>query len=128
VNAPDESVRRFPILFTGANRAMTVLGMRRSNSEVVVGPSDVTIRMGWAFQSTIPLASIRAVAVDDARVLGWGVHGWRGRWLVNGSTSGIVRIDVEPATRGRVAGFPVSVRCVRASVEDPPGLIAALDG
>lgn len=127
MTAPHGSVRRFPIRYTGANRLMAVLGMRRANSDVVIGPTDVTIRMGWAFHTSIAVASITSVADDDDRVLGWGVHGWRGKWLVNGSSSGVVRIDVEPPTRGRVAGFPVRVRCVRVSVDDPSALIAALD-
>jgi hypothetical protein len=127
MNTSHEPVRRFPIRFTGANKAMVVLGLRPANSEVAVGPTEVTIRMGWAFHATIPLAAIGSVADDHDRVLGWGVHGWRGKWLVNGSSSRLVRIDVDPPARGRLAGFPVSVRCVRVSVDDPSGLIDALD-
>ena len=122
-----ESGRRFPIRFTGANKAMTVLGMRPSNSDVIVGPTDVTIRMGWAFHASIPRSAVASAAADDDRVLGWGVHGWRGQWLVNGSSSQIVRIDVDPAASGHVVGIPVKVRRVRVSVDDPAGLIAALD-
>ena len=121
-----DAERRFPIRFTGANKAMVLLGLRPGNSDVTIGPSDVTIRMGWAFHTSIPLTSITSATDDHARVLGWGVHGWRGKWLVNGSSSQVVRIDVDPSTRGRVAGFPVRVQCVRVSVEDPSGLVAAL--
>ncbi len=126
MNARHESSRRFPIRFTGVNRAMAVLGLRPANSFVAVGPAEVTIRMGWAFHTTIPRSSITSVTADDDRVFGWGAHGWRGRWLVNGSSSGLVRIEVEPQTRGRVAGFPVAVRCVRVSVDDRSALITAL--
>ncbi len=118
--------RRFPILFTGANRAMTVLGLRRANSSVDLGPSEITVRMGWAFRATVPRSSITSVDEDDDRVLGWGVHGWRGRWLVNGSSSNVVRIEVDPHGRGHTAGIPVKVRAIRVSVEDPDGLITAL--
>lgn len=122
-----ENGRRFPIRFTGANKAMAALGLRPSNSDVVVGATDVTIRMGWAFSATIPRSAITSATADEDRVLGWGVHGWRGKWLVNGSSSRIVRIDVDPATSGSVIVVPVKVRSVRVSVDDPSGLIAALD-
>lgn len=117
---------RFPIHFTGANKAMVVLGLRSANSYVDVGPIDITIRMGWAFRAVVPRTAIASVAEDHDRVLGWGVHGWRSRWLVNGSSSNVVRIEIDPAQRGRTAGFPVNVRTVRVAVDDPAGLIAEL--
>lgn len=117
---------RFPIRFTGANKAMVVLGLRPANSFVDVGPETVTIRMGWAFRATLPRSSVTAAVHDHDRVLGWGAHGWRGRWLVNGSSSNIVRIGFEPRGRGRTAGFPVNVAIARVSVDEPDALIAAL--
>ena len=33
---------------------------------------------------------------SDGRVWGWGAHGWRGTWLVNGSSSGLVRDRARP--------------------------------
>ncbi len=126
MSTPHDAVRRFPIRFTGANRAMVLLGLRPANSEVTIGPTDVRIRMGWAFHTSVPIASVTSATEDHDRVLGWGVHGWRGTWLINGSSSRVVRIDVDPPTRGRVAGFPVRVQCVRVSVDDPSGLVAAL--
>lgn len=118
--------RRFPIRFTGVNKAMAVLGLRRTNSDVVVDAAEFRVRMGWAFRVTVPLASVHAVADDHDRVLGWGVHGWRGVWLVNGSSSRIVRIDIDPAARARMIGFPVRLTRLRVSVDDPSGLQAAL--
>jgi hypothetical protein len=38
----------------------------------------------------------------------------------------LVTITVEPAQRGVLVGFPVSVSEVTVSVEDPEGLVAAL--
>ncbi|MEO6651246.1 MAG: hypothetical protein ABIP17_01145 [Ilumatobacteraceae bacterium] len=86
----------------------------------------MAIRMGWAFRARVTRGSISGVADDHERVLGWGVHGWNGRWLVNGSSSGLVRIDVDPPARGRVLGFPVRIRQVRVSVDEPAGLVATL--
>jgi hypothetical protein len=126
VTEPTTDTAQFPIRFTGFNRAMTVLGLRPANSNVVVAPGELTVRMGWAFRSTIPRTSIVGADHDTGRVLGWGVHGWRGRWLVNGSSSNIVRIDIDPEVRARVAGLPVRLSQVRVSVDDPDNLVAAL--
>jgi hypothetical protein len=120
-------VVRFPIRFTGLNRAMVVLGLTRRRSYVDVTPTDLWVRMGWAFRATLPRRSVRSVSDDHARVWGWGVHGWRGEWLVNGSSSGIVRLELDPPGRARVIGFPVRLRRLRVAVEDPAGLRAALD-
>lgn len=118
--------RRLPIRFTGANRLMVVLGLTSGNSYVDVSASDVVVRLGWAFRASVARSSVQSVAPDDDRVWGWGAHGWNGRWLVNGSSSGIVRIELRPASRARVAGFPVSLRELRVSVDDPEGLERAL--
>jgi hypothetical protein len=117
---------RFPIRFTGLNRALTLLGLGPGRSWVDVDGQLLRVRMGWGFHLDAPLVTVRAVRLDDRRVWSWGVHGWRGRWLVNGSSSGIVRIDLEPAGRARTLGIPISVRELRVSVDDPRGLVAAL--
>lgn len=117
---------RFPIRFTGANKAMAVLGLNPGNSHVDIGTDEVEVRMGWAFSVRFPRASASRVAEDQARVLGWGVHGWRGTWLVNGSSSGLVRIDLAEPVKGRVLGIPVTVRTLRVAMEDPGALVAAL--
>lgn len=117
---------RFPIRFTSVNRAMAVLGIRRRASFVDVGFDAVEVRMGWAFRATIPRAAVSSAALDGGRVGGWGVRGWRGVWLVNGSSSGIVRIEIDPAVRARSAFVPVRLRVLRVSVDDPAGLIVAL--
>lgn len=76
---------RFPILFTGGMQAMGAIGIRPHNSYVEVDPERVQVRMGWSFRATLPRSSVRSVEPDHDRVAAWGVHGWRGRWLVNGS-------------------------------------------
>lgn len=118
--------RRFPIRFTGLNRAMWLLGFSRDRSWVEVDDDALRVRMGWSFRLDVPRAHVREAGPDGRRVWNWGVHGWRGRWLVNGSSSGIVRIDITPAGRARAWPFTVSVRELRVSVDDPDGLVAAL--
>jgi hypothetical protein len=116
----------FPIRFTGANRAMALLGILPEASRVEVDDGEVRVRMSWAFHLDAPRARVRHVEPDNGLVWGWGVHGWAGRWLVNGSSSGLVRIEFDPPVRARMSGIPVRVRVLRVSVDDPDGLVAAL--
>jgi hypothetical protein len=117
---------RFPIRFTGLNRAMVLVGIVPEHCRVEVDDGEVRVRLGWAFHLDAPRSTIRSVARDVDLVWGWGAHGWRGTWLVNGSSSGLVRVEFDPPAYGRTAGFKVRVRELRVSVEDPDGLIAAL--
>jgi hypothetical protein len=107
---------------------MAVLGLLPRWCYVDVTPTTVVARMGWTFRASIERAAITSVRDDTGRVLGWGTHGWRGVWLINGSSSGIVRIDIEPPARARVLGFPVRLRALRVALEDPAGFRAALAG
>jgi hypothetical protein len=100
--------------------------MSPADSAVVVDDVAVECRAGWAFRMRAPRASVVGAVLDDRRVLSWGVHGWWGRWLVNGSSAGIVRIDLDPPVRASTLRFPIRVRELRVSVEDPEGLVAAL--
>jgi hypothetical protein len=106
---------------------MAAIGIRPANSWVEVSPPLVRVRMGWAFSLRAGRADVASAALDHDRVWAWGVHGWRGRWLVNGSSGGLVRIGLDPPAPGRVLGFPLRVHTLRVSVEDPEGLLAALD-
>jgi hypothetical protein len=117
---------RFPIRFTGANRAMALLGIAPDLCRVEVDDGEFRVRMAWAFRLDVARANVRAVVQDEHRVWGWGAHGWRGKWLVNGSSSGLVRIELDPPGHGRVMGFPVRVRVLVVSVEDPGALMDAL--
>jgi hypothetical protein len=118
--------QRFPIRFTSANRLMAVFGVTPGNSFVEVAPNEVIVRLGWAFRARIPRSSIRSVEPDRARVTGWGAHGWRGEWLVNGSSKGIVRIVIDPPASASCAGVPVKLRTLRVSLVDPDGFRAAV--
>jgi hypothetical protein len=117
---------RFPILFTGLNKAMVVVGIRPSSSDVEVDGDTIAVRMGYAFRARIPQASLRTAEADHGRVAGWGVHGWRGRWLVNGSSGNLVRLELDPPARAHVLGVPVRLRQLRVSMVDPDGFLGAL--
>jgi hypothetical protein len=117
---------RFPIRFTGPNRAMAVLGMSPARSWVEVDEERLHVRMGWAFKLDAPLVHVRDARPDHERVWGWGVHCWRGCWRVNGASSGLVRVDFSPPVRAHMGPISLTVRELRVSVEDPDGLVAAL--
>jgi hypothetical protein len=120
---------RFPIRFDNAYSVLsTALLLPPSSSYVEIEGNDVTVRMGWGFRASFARSAVRSTAPLDKAPLSRGVHGWRGRWLVNGSGSGILVIDLSPPQRAHVLGFPVRLRQLMVSVEDPLGLSAALGG
>jgi hypothetical protein len=98
-------------------------------SRVLLRGSRMNVKMGlggWTFAATIPRSSITGAARVSGPVLSWGAHGWRGRWLINGSSRGLVRISIDPPGRGRCLFFPVSVRELTVSLEKPDEFVAAL--
>jgi deazaflavin-dependent oxidoreductase (nitroreductase family) len=105
----------------------TAFGMGPGTSHATVTADELHAVMGWAFR-----ARIARNAVLDARpartplILGIGVHGWAGRWAVNGSRAGAVRLEVDPPARAHVCGVPVRLRTLWLSLVDPDGFLAAL--
>jgi hypothetical protein len=100
-------------------------------SGVGIGSGEVRVRMG-SFKLEIPRDSVRSVKRSQARLRGTtGVHGGRGRWLVNGSADGLVEIIIEPPCylgRGIDTLFRIQkVNSLTVSLVDPDGFIAALD-
>jgi hypothetical protein len=93
-----------------------------SSSYLEVTADEVQVRMSWAFRARFPVAAVARTSLLDSRPSSRGVHGWAGRWLVNGSAKGIVVIDLSPTQRARVAGFPVRLRQLAVSVEEPAAL------
>jgi hypothetical protein len=105
----------------------TGLFLQPASSFVEVNGDEVRVRMAWAFRARFPRTAVRAAVPYERRPpLSRGVHGFAGRWLVNGSGEGIVSLHLEPRQTAYVLGFPVRLRELLVSVEDPPGLIAAL--
>ncbi len=101
------------------------LGTGPARSSIEVGPSEVRVRMGWAFRAVIPRRAVRSVRRDDGPVRGWGVHGWNGRWLVNGSSRGLVRVELDDV-RARVIGVPVRLETLRVGTTEPDRLVELL--
>ena len=108
---------------------MTPMLLGPRYSTVRVDDDRVSVRMGfggWAFTAAVPTTSITEVTRVAGPVLGWGVHGWRGLWLVNGSSKGLVRMTIEPKARGRCLGFPLRIRQLTVSLADPDGFVKAV--
>jgi hypothetical protein len=94
---------------------------------LTVSDDDVAVRYGALFSADIPRAAIRSVGrASTSRGWAIGAHGWKGRWVVNGSRRELVELVLEPPVRGRTMGVGVTVRSLVVSVEDPAGLIAAV--
>lgn len=119
---------RFAISYSGLNRPLlTVLGMGTGQSGVVVTDTEVRVRMGWAFNAAIPRERITSAERGTKPALfGWGVHGWRGRWVVNGSDRGIVRLTIDPPILTRTLIFAIQPRELFVSLEEPDRFLATL--
>ena len=102
------------------------LGCGPKHSEVRVQDGILRVRFGWGFNAEIPVSSITDARPNNDRVYSWGAHGFRGRWLVNGSSKGIVELTIDPPARAKVMGMPVTLKTLYVSVTDPDALIAAV--
>jgi hypothetical protein len=119
--------QRFPIRFDRWYATFSsALGLSPSSSYVEVGSDQVSVRMGWAFRSRFARTAVVSAAETAQSPLSRGVHGFAGRWLVNGSSHGILTIDLTPGQRGYVMGFPVDLRQLIVSMEEPEALAAIL--
>jgi hypothetical protein len=119
--------RRFDLRYSNGNRIfMGLIGIGPRWSGVELGEADLRVRMGWGFRARIPLANVERVGTADRPFFAWGVHGWRGRWLVNGSSEGIVAVEIDPPVRGWAMCFPLRLRTVYVSLTDPEAFVSAL--
>ena len=119
----------FTLRYGAYSRMMLKLvGSGPEHSGIAVSDADVAIKMGKSFDGRAPRTSVSSARALPDTVTTRGVHGWRGDWLVNGDGSGLVEFLFEPPMRGHVLLFPVSVRRLRVSVDDPDGLVGAVGG
>jgi len=118
---------RFPISFDRWYRGLSrLLGLPPSVAYVDVGAQEVQVRMGWAFNSRFPRSAVTSVSASAHTPLSRGVHGFGGRWLVNGSSRQVMTLVLNPAQRAYVLGLPVSLSKLSVSVTDAAALGAAL--
>jgi hypothetical protein len=121
--------QRFPILYTGINaKLFPVLGLPHGGSYVELDDDSVRVRLGWGFTTQIPRRAITSARRGrDVPGITAGAHGWRGSWLVNGSSTGIVELEVDPPARAWTLVLPIKLRKLLVSLEDPDGFLAALE-
>jgi hypothetical protein len=125
----DTVTLRHPIRFEPWYRALsTALGLPPRGAYVAATTDEVQVRMGWAFRCTFPRSAVASVSPSEVRPLSRGVHGFAGRWLVNGSGRGLVSIQLRPEQKARVLGLPVRLRELLVSVNDPSQLVTDLAG
>ncbi|HTH05494.1 MAG TPA: hypothetical protein VMS14_09115 [Ilumatobacteraceae bacterium] len=120
-------VRDFRFEFDRLGRVvMGPMGMGPRNCVIRLDGDTLEVRLGWGFRSRIPRRSIVDARRRERVSFSRGAHGWRGRWLVNGSATHLVSITVDPPARGAVIGWPVRVRELMLSVEEPDELVETL--
>jgi hypothetical protein len=106
----------------------SLTGLGRYASGVDLDSDELRIRLGWAFRMSAPRATVaRAGEYPHWMWFSIGAHtDLRGRWLVNGSGRGLVRIVLSEPARGRSCGIPIKPREVNVSLDDPQGFLTAL--
>jgi hypothetical protein len=104
-----------------------ILLLGRRHAEIRLTPTELDVRMGWAFHARLPRSSIRSAT--PSRDVPWaiGVHtDLRSGWLVNGSATGIVQLTLDPPVRARSMEIAVTVKRLALGLQDPAGFLAAL--
>src|SRR5262249_56750703 len=107
---------RFPIRFGALKPLLVLVGLTPRRCYAEVGPEAVRVRMSWSFRADVPRAAIRSAhRLHDER---WsiGVHGWRGRWLVNGARGPLASLAIAPPAHAAVRGIRIRLREPLASV------------
>lgn len=128
--------RTFPISVDRPSRTlMTAFGAGRKGPLVTMSSSTVEVRMGWAFQATIPREAVASArALDRGELRGpfrlsvlRGVNYWRGTALVNGAGTGLVEITLDRPKWVRLGPLRARMRRLIVSAEDQSGLVAELN-
>jgi hypothetical protein len=121
--------RRFAIRFSPVNRILfRCLLIPPSSAYVDLNEETLRVRMGWAFSARIPRRLVAKAGPGKSPFIRFtaGAHWWgRGRWLVNGAPDGILDVELcEPVRAFSI--FPIRLKVLSISLEDPDALLAAL--
>jgi hypothetical protein len=120
---------RFPIRFSSGNGfVFRGLLIPPSSAYLDLGDDMIHVRLGWAFRARIPrrLVATSGPGEPPQIRLTAGAHGWGGKWLVNGAPDGIVKLELSERTRAFVSGFPIRLKELSVSLEDPDKFLVAL--
>jgi len=100
---------------------LTLCAVPARSAFIEIDGETIRVRMGLAFRARFTRGDISTVEARNP-VVSVGVHGWRGRWLVNGANRPIARIVLALPTHAFVLGFRVRLSEVLVSVDDVAGL------
>ena len=105
----DSGKGRFAISLDDAYAALSAaVLLPPSGAYVEVAREEVTVRMSWAFRCHYPRSTVASTWELHKHPLSRGVHGFGGRWLVNGSGGGILVITLKATQRAYVLGARLS--------------------
>jgi len=116
------AVTRIPIKYGKLSWLLRLCLVPPRSAYVERDSDEIVVRMGWAFLGRFRSDAVVATKSYDRRI-SVGVHGWRGRWLVNGATEPVVGLLLREPVRAYVMGFPIRLREVLVSVDDPGALL-----
>jgi hypothetical protein len=105
-----------------------LVGLGPKQAELRTDGDRLRVKMGWAFSTEIPLSSITNAALSADTVMSKGVHGWKGRWLVNGSSKNLVELKLSPPVPAKINGVKRKLHTLQVSVTDPNGFIREITG
>jgi hypothetical protein len=115
-------ITRVPIKYSSTwSGLLTLCGLPARSAYLEVDGDTIRVHMGLAFRTRFSRLDVGAVDVRRP-VVSVGVHGWRGRWLVNGANRPICRILLTRPAGARVLGFRVRLSELLLSVDDVAGL------
>ena len=121
--------RRFPIRFSSGN-GILFRGLLIPPSSALWTSTTRRSMFGLAgrFSARIPRWIAAGAGLGRPPTIRFtaGAHGWGGRWLVNGAPDGIVTVDLSEPVRAFVSGFPIRLKELSVSLEDPEGFLGAL--
>jgi hypothetical protein len=117
---------RIPIKYSKVwSWLLTIALIPRRFSYIEIDGGTIRVRMSYAFRAKFTRDDISDVSAHRP-IVSVGVHGWRGRWIVNGANRPIARITLALPVRARVVGVGVTVREILVSVGDVAELQRAL--
>jgi hypothetical protein len=100
---------------------LTLCALPPRSAFIEVDGDTIRVHMGLAFRTRFTRGDISTVEARGP-VVSVGVHGWRGRWLVNGANRPIARIGLALPTHAFVLGFRVQLSELLVSVDDVAAL------
>jgi hypothetical protein len=103
------------------------LGFMGAHGVVDVDGEHLRVHVDPWFRVDVPRSVVTSVdIVTPSWLAGFGVHHWRGAWVVDGRREDAVDVKLSEPVRGRMLGIPVRVRRLQLGVEDLDGLKSAL--